>query len=216
MEAMLYDLASRKTPWYSYLNVYANCINDEAVRITFMGNWKYVFGTGFGLSEETRTYLKLRYEDDLSYQEIAAKCNTTEIHVKTLIESHIETLMSPRAYGLIDRVYPLKPSQMKAMYYVGFFNNYGQWNEPEFALDHEYLNIALFDMFDSPAVRNLCKKNDLHSIGGLCNWINENTERIRRHKAGIGKTIANYLIKNSYVMELCKDSMEVLEAIANK
>lgn len=213
---MFYDLTSRKTPWYSYLNVYANCINDEAVRITFMGNWRYVFGTGFGLSEETRTYLKLRYEDNLSYQEIAAKCNATEIHVKTLIESHIETLMSPRAYGLIDRVYPLKPSQMKAMYYVGFFNNYGQWNEPEFALDHEYLNIALFDMFDSPAVRNLCKKNDLHSIGGLCNWINENVERIRRHKAGIGKTIANYLIENSYVMELCKDSMEVLETIANK
>ena len=213
---MFDDLASRKTPWYSYLNVYEKCKDCEDMRIRFMGNWKYVFGTGFGLTEETRKYLRLRYEEGLSYQEIAAKCNVKELRVKICIESHIEMLMSPRAYGLIDRMYPLKPSQMKALYYVGFFNNYGQWNEPKFALDHEYLNIALFDMFDNPGVRNLCKKNDIHNIGGLCNWINDNADRIQDHKAGVGKIIASYLIKNNYVMELCKDNMEVLEKIANK
>lgn len=216
MEAMFYDLANRPIPWYSYLNAYNISKDRQDVRIKFIGNWKYVFGTGFGLPEETRKYLRLRYEEGLSYEEIAAKCNTEDIHVKHCVESHIETLMSPRAYGLIDRIYPLKPSQMKALYYVGFFNNYGQWNEPKFALDHEYLNIALFDMFDNPGVRNLCKKNGIHSIGSLCNWINDNAIRIQNHKAGVGKIIAGYLIKNNYVMELCKDNMEMLEKIANK
>ena len=98
MYAMFDDLASRPVRWYSYLNIYEKSTDSKDIRIRFMGNWNYVFGTGFGLAEETRKYLRLRYEEGLNYEEIAAKCNTSEIHVKTCVESHIETLMSPRAY----------------------------------------------------------------------------------------------------------------------
>ena len=218
MQALFDDLASRPTPWYSYLNIYDFAKNNETARKRFSHNWEVVFGTGFGLSNKQREYIRLKYINGLSYEEISERENfdVSKSKIKELVESHLDVLMSPRAYCLFDNEYPMKPSQMKNLYSIGFFNNYGQWVEPKHSCNHDYLNIALFDLFDSGNIRMLCKRHDIHSIGDLCNWITENKDTIENHKAGVGRVIAGYFIENEFIIHNCKDEIEILTEIAGK
>lgn len=194
------DLAARTLPWYCNINVFAN-MNEESEE-TFMKNWEYVFIQGLGLERPLKDYLAARYIDGIPVDTIESYTGVKKSIIQAEIDSHLDTLLSPRSLVLFEHKYPMQPAKRSKYRYTGFYDNYANWHEPEYQTGNGYLNISLFDMFDNHYFQNFTKKNGIRCMNDLCTWIDDNAVSIQQKKAGIGKSTATLLLQNRYVANM--------------
>jgi predicted DNA-binding protein YlxM (UPF0122 family) len=216
MDRLIEDLAKMEKPWYSFLNVYDVMLGVDSSMKRFTRNWIYVFGSGLGLPHDQMCSMRDMYIDNLSIEEISKKRNIPEQEVKNHIQSHLRELMSPRAYILSEKTYPMQLHELRKNRFLGCYDNYGIWNEPEYSPDKLYLAICLFDMFDYPFIEKFMKNNSIISIGDLCAWIKLHRKEIEARKAGIGKKTAAIFLDNPYIMRECSEELPILQKIAGE
>lgn len=217
MGILFEELATKELEWYSNVNMYAVGGVLNKIEEKFMKNWKYVFIQGLGAQEPMKSYLVDRFINGMSYEDIASKYGVKESAVRSIVDQHLELLLSPRALTLFEEDYPLQLVKMKKHQFNGFYNNYAEWNEPEYNPSNMYLNISLFDIFDNYYFKNFAKKNGIKCIGDLCTYIDENNNDILQKKAGIGKSTASLLLTNKFVVKgITPESLETLQNISVK
>jgi hypothetical protein len=214
MDKLIDDLANMDKPWYSFLNIYENMKSSEATKQLFSNNWVLVFGSGLGLPHEQMWCMRDMYIDGYTVEEISKRRGIDETNVRNYINSHLQELMSPRAYILAEKTYLMQLSDMKKNRFNGYYDNYGVWHEPEYSAKRLYLNISLFNMIDKPFMEKFFKTNNITSIGALCTWIKEHISEIENRKAGVGVKTAEVLLGNVYVIRQCTDELPVLKKIA--
>lgn len=214
MDKLIDDLAAMEKPWYSFLNIYGNIQLNDSIKQLFSSNWVHVFGSGLGLPHEQMWCMRDMYIDGYTVEEISNRREISESNVRNYINSHLQQLMSPRAYILSEKTYPMQLAEMTKTRYNGYYDNYGVWHEPEYSPKRLYLNISLFDLIDKPYIEKFLKSNDIITIGALCAWIKTHISDIENRKAGIGKKTAEVLVKNDYIINENADELSILKKIA--